>query len=238
MRKARLWELLWLLFISELQAATEPDEIEYVLAEGGTLNMKCTTSTWKYTYSQKAWQKLMDREKPLTLIFTESVSGDTSQVRRGRYFLEDIPSEAILNVQMTNLQVEDSGLYQCVIYHPQKNPEILYPRVRLVVTKGITASDKRPTQNLAQISTHPPTITKAQSTLLARPRTVTQLPPKSTADTSSPDFGVNITNVTNVTTYGFRFSVINIVILVLCGLLSKSLVFTVLIAVTQRSFGP
>lgn len=98
--------------------------------------MKCTTSTWKYTHSQKAWQKLMDREKPLTLIFTESVSGDTSQVRRGRYFLEDIPSEAILNVQMTNLQVEDSGLYQCVIYHPQKDPDILYPRVRLVVTKG------------------------------------------------------------------------------------------------------
>lgn len=69
---------------------------------------------------------------------------------------------------------------------------------------GITASDKSPTQNLAQISTHPPTTTKAQSTLLASPRTVTQLPPKSTADTSSPDFGVNITNVTNVTSYGFR----------------------------------
>ncbi|XP_044927064.1 triggering receptor expressed on myeloid cells 1 isoform X5 [Mustela putorius furo] len=35
-----------------------------------------------------------------------------------------------------------------------------------------------------------------------------------------------------------RVPTINIIILVLCGLLSKSLVFTVLLAVTQRSFGP
>ncbi|XP_044773399.1 triggering receptor expressed on myeloid cells 1 isoform X2 [Neomonachus schauinslandi] len=238
MRKARLQELLWMLFISELQAATEPHEEKYVLAAGETLNVQCPFSIQKYAYSQKAWQRLMDRAEPLTLVFTTSVSGTPSQVRMGRYFLEDIPSEAMLNVQMTNLQVEDSGLYRCVIYHPPKDPDILSPLVRLVVIKGTTVSDKNPTQNLAQISTLPPTTTKAQSTLLNSPKTVTQLSPKSTADISSPGLGVNITNATDVTSYGFRVPVINIVILVLCGLLSKSLVFTVLLAVTQRSFGP
>ncbi|XP_044093177.1 triggering receptor expressed on myeloid cells 1 [Neovison vison] len=238
MRKARLQDLLWILFISELQAANEPREEQYVLAVGRTLNVQCPFSIRKYANSQKAWQKLMDRGEPLTLVFTESVSGKPSQVRMGRYFLEDIPDEAILNVQMTNLQVEDSGLYRCVIYQPPKDPDILSPLVRLVVIKDFLVSDKNPTQNFVQISTFSPSTTKAQSTLLTSPRTVTQLLPTSTADISSPGFGVNITNVTDITSYGFRVPTINIIILVLCGLLSKSLVFTVLLAVTQRSFGP
>ncbi|XP_034503823.1 triggering receptor expressed on myeloid cells 1 isoform X2 [Ailuropoda melanoleuca] len=207
MRNARLRGLLWMLFISELQAATKPHEEKYVLAAGETLNVQCPFTIWKYANSRKAWQKLMDRGEPLTLAFTQGVSGNPSQVQMGRYFLEDIPTEAILNVQMTNLQVEDSGLYQCVIYHPPKDPVILSPLVRLVVIKGplgSTVSDKNPTQNLAQISTLPPTTTKAQSTVLNSPRTVTQLLPKSTADISSPGFGVNITNETDFTSYGFR----------------------------------
>lgn len=122
--------------LTELQAATEPHEEKYVLAAGETLNVQCPFSIRKYANSRKAWQRLMDRGEPLTLVFTESVSGNPSQVRMGRYFLEDIPSEAMLNVQMTNLQVEDSGLYRCVIYHPPKDPDILSPLVRLVVIKG------------------------------------------------------------------------------------------------------
>ena len=66
-----------------------------------------------------------------------------------------------------------------------------------------TASDENHTRKL-QISTFPPTTTRAQGTLVDRPRTVTKLPPKSTADLSSPGFGVNITNVTDVTSYVFR----------------------------------
>lgn len=103
---------------------------------GETLNVQCPFTIWKYANSRKAWQKLMDRGEPLTLIFTQSVSGNPSEVWMGRYFLEDIPTEAILKVQMTNLQVEDSGLYRCVIYQPPKDPDILSPLVRLVVIKG------------------------------------------------------------------------------------------------------
>lgn len=72
----------------------------------------------------------------MTLALTTSTSGNPSQVREGRYFLEDIPSEAILHVQMTNLQVEDSGLYRCVIYYPSKEPDVLSPLFHVVVIKG------------------------------------------------------------------------------------------------------
>ncbi|XP_053078812.1 triggering receptor expressed on myeloid cells 1 isoform X1 [Acinonyx jubatus] len=205
MKKAGLWGLLWMVFISELQAENESKEEKFI-KEGETLNVNCPFSTEKYSYSQKAWQKLIDGRKPVTLAFTTSTSGNPSQVREGRYFLEDIPSEAILHVQMTNLQVEDSGLYRCVIYYLSKEPDVLSPLFHVVVIKdplNTTASDENHTRKL-QISTFPPTTTRAQGTLVDRPRTVTKLPPKSTADLSSPGFGVNITNVTDVTSYVFR----------------------------------
>ncbi|XP_030171324.1 uncharacterized protein LOC115513920 isoform X3 [Lynx canadensis] len=205
MKKAGLWGLLWMVFISELQAENESKEEKFI-KEGETLNVNCPFSTEKYSYSQKAWQKLIDGRKPVTLALTTSTSGNPSQVREGRYFLEDIPSEAILHVQMTNLQVEDSGLYRCVIYYFSKEPDVLSPLFHVVVIKdplNTTASDENHTRKL-QISTFPPTTTRPQGTLVDRPRTVTKLPPKSTADLSSPGFGVNITNVTDVTSYVFR----------------------------------
>ncbi|XP_029801038.1 triggering receptor expressed on myeloid cells 1 [Suricata suricatta] len=236
MRKARVQGLLWMLFISELQAA---NEVTFRKREGETLNVNCPVAIEKYAFTQKAWQRLVDGREPQTLVVTQSTSGDPSQVNEGRYSLEDIPSEGILHVRMTNLQVKDSGRYRCVIYYSSKEPDVLSPLVRLVVTKdpsSTTASGEDHTRKL-QIPTVPPTTTRAQITLITRPRTVTKLPPKSTVDLSSLSFGVNITDVTDVTSYGFRVSVISIIIIVLCGLLSKSLVFTVLIAVTQRSFG-
>uniref|UniRef100_A0A8C8UDW1 Uncharacterized protein n=1 Tax=Peromyscus maniculatus bairdii TaxID=230844 RepID=A0A8C8UDW1_PERMB len=67
---------------------------------------------------------------------------------------------------------------------------------------------------------------------LPRDRTVIQPFPKSTAGVS-PDPGVTFPNVTTVT----RVSISSIVVPMVCGLFIKTLVFTVLFAVTQRSFG-
>nr|XP_048301381.1 triggering receptor expressed on myeloid cells 1-like isoform X2 [Myodes glareolus] len=64
---------------------------------------------------------------------------------------------------------------------------------------------------------------------LPRNRTMT---PSITA-VSSPDPGVTYTNVTNVP----RVSISSIVVPVVCGLLNKTLIFTVLFVVTWRSFG-
>ncbi|XP_077015332.1 triggering receptor expressed on myeloid cells 1-like [Tamandua tetradactyla] len=235
MRKFRLWALLWILFISEIQAATESTEEEYVLKEGQTLKVSCPFSVQKYLYSQKAWQRLQNGAEPLTLAFTMSTSGEPSEVQMGRYILEDIPYDAILHVQMTNLQVEDSGLYRCVIYQPPKEPFLLFYPVRLVVIKDpshTSAPDKNPIQSLAPITMNPPSTVKAWSSFHTIPRTVTQPPIKSTGfHISTPGPTVNPTNERGV-------SRIFVLVLLLCGFLSKSMVFAVLFVVTQRSSGP
>ncbi|XP_058410404.1 triggering receptor expressed on myeloid cells 1 [Diceros bicornis minor] len=232
MRKARLRGLLWMLFVSELQVAAEEKK---TLKEGQTLSLDCVY-TKKYSYSQKAWQRVTDGGKVETLAITNRTSRKSSQEPGGRYFLEDDSVSSAVRVRMTNVQVSDSGRYQCVIYLPHSDPEIL-SSVHLVVTKGSSATPvpgKTPTQNRAQIPTHPPTTTEAQNKFHTSPRIVTQGPPKSTAGVSPPGLGVNPTNMTYIT----RTFVFSIVVPVVCGLLSKSLVFTVLFVVTQRSFEP
>uniref|UniRef100_H0WVV3 Triggering receptor expressed on myeloid cells 1 n=1 Tax=Otolemur garnettii TaxID=30611 RepID=H0WVV3_OTOGA len=232
MGTAQLRGLLCVLIVSELQGAAESSDSEKcVLAEGETLKVQCPFNIQKHAYSRKAWQRLRDGEEPLTLAVTESTSGNHSRVQTGKVTLEDFPLEAMLLVRMANLQVEDSGVYQCVIYHPLKDPEILFHPVHLVVVKEKQAKgrqvqvpsirailrldllntpdpEKKPTQNL------PPTTTKASSP---------QHTPKFNISTSNPT--VNLQNVSSI------------VVPVVCGLLSKSLVFTVLLAVTQKSFG-
>ncbi|XP_012496240.1 PREDICTED: triggering receptor expressed on myeloid cells 1 [Propithecus coquereli] len=233
MRRAWLRGLLWVLLVSERQAAAESSHVEqYKRAEGETLEVKCPFGSDKYAYSKKAWQRLIDGGEPLTLALIEKPSGKPIQVQAGRITLEEIPDDFLLHVQMTNLQAEDSGLYQCVVYHPPVVPKMLFYPVRLVVTKGITASSKNPTQNLPEITTVPLTTTKALSLPYTSSSTMTQAPFSSTAVVSTPGPGINLQNVTNVT----RVSVFSIVVPVACGLLTKSLVFTVLLAVTQKSF--
>uniref|UniRef100_A0A8C2PGH1 Triggering receptor expressed on myeloid cells 1 n=1 Tax=Capra hircus TaxID=9925 RepID=A0A8C2PGH1_CAPHI len=202
MRKARLWGLLWMLFVPEIQAATKLFEEKCTLAEGQTLTVSCPTNTNMYSNSQKAWQRLKDNGEVQTLAITEG----SSQVQKGKYFLEDIPSEGMLQVRMTNLQVEDSGLYRCVILGPS-DPIILFYPVRLVVTKnslGTPDSDEYPCQISVQNPTLPPVTTKLRPR--PRPRPVTQLVPTSADRLSSPGLTVTPTNVTHITRYGFQVS--------------------------------
>nr|XP_005896502.1 PREDICTED: triggering receptor expressed on myeloid cells 1 [Bos mutus] len=230
MRKARLWGLLWMLFIAEIQAAAEVFEEKCTLAEGQTLKVSCPTNTNIYSNSQKAWQRLKDNGEVQTLAITEG----SSQVRVGKYFLEDIPSEGMLHIQMANLQVEDSGLYRCVILGPS-DPIILFHPVRLVVTKnslGTPASDEYPCQVSVQNPTPLPVTTKLRPRPRPRPKPVTQPIPTSADRLSSPGFTVTPTNVTHVN----RAPGISIIIPAACGLLSKTLVFIGLFAVTHRSF--
>ncbi|XP_008060318.1 triggering receptor expressed on myeloid cells 1 [Carlito syrichta] len=268
MRKAGLWGLLWMLFVSAAlssskltepqnvgspisrarwevslekkvlccprkedrnaklaergAAAAEPVEKQYDHTEGQTFSTKFYVDR-KFANSQKAWQRL-ENGVPLTLALTERSSDTFSRVQVGRIILEDIPADSLMHVQMTDLRVQDSGLYQCVIDQPQR---VNLTFVRLVVTKD--SSDAPISSNSNQLSTGLHPTTKAMSLPYTSPRTVTQF---SLTLTSGP--GVNTKNVTDVT----RVSVFSIVVPVVCGLLSKSLVFSILFAVTQRSFGP
>uniref|UniRef100_A0A2I2ZKG7 Triggering receptor expressed on myeloid cells 1 n=1 Tax=Gorilla gorilla gorilla TaxID=9595 RepID=A0A2I2ZKG7_GORGO len=197
MRKTRLWGLLWMLFVSELRAATKLTEEKYELKEGQTLDVKCDCTLEEFA-SSKAWQIIRDGEMPKTLACTERPSENSHPVQVGRIILEDYHDHGLLRVRMVNLQVEDSGLYQCVIYQPPKEPHMLFDCIRLVVTKGFSGtpgSNENSTQNVYKI---PPTTTKALRPLYTSPRTVTQAPPKSTADVSTPDSEINLTNVTNI----------------------------------------
>ncbi|XP_054577636.1 triggering receptor expressed on myeloid cells 1 isoform X1 [Eptesicus fuscus] len=236
MRKARLWGLLWTSFILELQGAPASEEIKYTKTEGQRLDESCPVNVNKYFYSRKAWQRLGDKGETQTLVKTDGVSGVNSEVHMGRYFLEDMPSEGILHVHMVDLRVEDSGLYQCVIYQPPSAPIPLHHPIRLVVTKD-HASHTHPTQNLAQSSTLPPVTTTARGRIRTSRSPVTKLLPMSTASLFSPGLGVNPTHGTDVPSTVPRISSTSIVTIVVCGILSKSLVFTFLLISTQRSFG-
>ncbi|XP_036173624.1 triggering receptor expressed on myeloid cells 1 isoform X1 [Myotis myotis] len=187
MRKARLWGLLWTSFILELQGAPRSEEIKYTRTEGQSLSESCPFNVMKYFSIRKAWQRLGDRGEIQTLAITDRVSGQSSKVHVDRCSLEDIPTEGILHVHMTDLRVEDSGLYQCVIYQPPKAPVLLHHPIRLVVTKD-------PAQDLAQRSTLPPVTTKARVKTRTNPSPVTQLP----ASESTAGLGVNPTHGTDV----------------------------------------
>lgn len=99
------------------------------------MEVTCPFTVWKYLNSQKAWQRLTDGGGRLTLASTNAL-GKPTQIQVGRYVLKEFPADGILLVQVTNLQVADSGLYQCVIFQPPDDPIMLFRPVRLVVTKG------------------------------------------------------------------------------------------------------
>ncbi|XP_058162684.1 triggering receptor expressed on myeloid cells 1 [Dasypus novemcinctus] len=228
MRKAKLWALLWILFVSGLQAADELTEEKYHLREGETLEVQCPFNIQMYLYSQKAWQRLQSGTEPLTLAHTQSTSGEHSVVQVGRYRLEDDPREAMLHVQVTNLQAEDSGLYRCVIYQPPKDPLLLFYPVRLVVTKDPSGTPSS-NESLSPIPTVPPSppIKVLRGTLTTpRPENQPPLQP-TTVPVSTPDPRANLTDVRHVS----RTSVLPIG---LCALLNKSLVFAVLFTVARR----
>ncbi|KAL0622472.1 Triggering receptor expressed on myeloid cells 1 [Plecturocebus cupreus] len=231
MRKTRPWGLLWMLFVSELQVATELTEVRFDLEEGQTLTVDCPYEIAMYDISQKAWQRIREgKEPPQTLATTETPSENSRPVQVGRIILEDYHDHGLLHVQMTNLQVEDSGLYRCVICQHPREPHMLFHPVRLVVARGSSStpvSNEDSTQNVDSI---PSSTTKPLGPMYTSPRTVTQAPPKSTATVSTPGSEINITNTIDI----IRVPVFNIVILVAGGFLSKSLVFSVLFAVMLK----
>lgn len=231
---ARVQGLLWMFFISGLQAVTQNYEEEYDLEVGQNLTVSCPFNIQKYADSRKAWQKLETGQEPLTLLVTEVSMGKPRKVQMGRCELEDVPHEAMLHVHLVHVQVEDSGLYRCIIYQPPREPVVLFHPVRLRVGHVPSTFHKSSTQYPTPTYMFSPTTTKALSTPSTSPGAVDPPSPSSVTVASTPNPGLHLKDVTRVT----RISTFGIVILVACGLLSKSLVFTALLAITQRSFSP
>ncbi|KAK2501436.1 hypothetical protein MC885_008562 [Smutsia gigantea] len=137
--------LLLLLWVSGFHAVGE-EEIEKCLEEGRNLTLGCVYNIMLFSSSLKAWQRVESQGLPKTLVHTTTRNLNLNQARAGRYLLEDRPSDAIMRVTITELQPQDLGLYQCVIYLSPQNSSPLFPRIRLKTCKENGTSSRNPTQ--------------------------------------------------------------------------------------------
>lgn len=125
--------LLWLgllLCVSGLQDGDEEEQKCFL--KGENLTLTCPYNIMLYSSSLKAWQRVRSYGSPETLVITNTRKPDFNVARAGRYLLEDYPTESIVKVTMTELQKQDVGLYQCVVYLSPDNVVVLYHRIRLV----------------------------------------------------------------------------------------------------------
>ncbi|KAM7318564.1 hypothetical protein ACRRTK_021676 [Alexandromys fortis] len=187
--------------------------------EGQTIFVKCQYNSSQHL-KEKIWCQKTQTESCKVLV--SSLSTDTQWPK---FFIQEYPKSHFFTVTMTTLTVRDSGLYFCGIYDNHRAIAVLR-RFYLVVSKDssdMSTSDIittiRPTKVAILVTTK----------YLRRDWTMTQ----STAVVSSPDPGVTFSNVTNIP----RVSISSIMVPMVCGVLSKTLVFNVLFAVTWRSFG-
>jgi len=101
------------LIFTGLQAQTS--SAEESRPEGSTLYIQCPYAAPDDYQQQKAWCRMRDRECELLVETTTGFpyrNWDTS----GKVTIEDNRTNRTVSVTMTNLQVEDSGIYLCA-YH-------------------------------------------------------------------------------------------------------------------------
>ncbi|XP_021005686.1 triggering receptor expressed on myeloid cells 1-like isoform X1 [Mus caroli] len=216
------WEQTYLLspvLLLLLAKGSWTQDLELLRAlEGQTVSVTCWYDTL-YHSSEKIWCKQIDDLcYPLFSKGAEKLRYSIRQSSRLNYF----------TLTMTKLRMSDSGIYHCGI--ATKNRLIYLRTIHLVVSKGsnnVFTYDIIPTTSLTE---HPILITAKHS---PSDTTTTRSLPQPTAIVSSPDPGVTVINGTDAD----RGSVSSVIIPVACGLLSKTLVFTVLFIVTQKSFG-
>lgn len=125
--------LLWLgllLCVSGLQDGNKEEQKCFL--KGENLTLICPYNIMLYSSNLKAWQRVRSHGSPETLVITNTRKPDFNVARAGRFLLEDYPTESIVKVTMTELQKQDVGLYQCVVYLSPENVVILYHRIRLV----------------------------------------------------------------------------------------------------------
>ncbi|KAH0518598.1 Triggering receptor expressed on myeloid cells 1 [Microtus ochrogaster] len=186
--------------------------------EGQTTFVKC-----QYNGSQHSKEKIWCQKTP-----TESckvlVSSLSTDIQQPRFFIRDHPDSHFFTVTMTALTVRDSGAYFCGI-SGNGRATIILKGIFLAVSED--SSDPYDYDIRTYINL--PKVTILITTKYPRRDwTMTQ----STPVVSSPDPGVTFSNVTNIP----RVSISSIMIPMVCGVLSKTLVFNVLFAVTWRSF--
>ncbi|XP_021005300.1 triggering receptor expressed on myeloid cells 1-like isoform X1 [Mus caroli] len=216
------WEPTYLLspvLLLLLASGSWTQNLELLQAmEGQTVSVTCWYDAL-YHSSEKVWCEQID---------SSCYPFISKGAKKLRYSIRQSSQFNHFTVTMTELKMSDSGIYHCGI---TTNTRIIYLRtIHLVVSKGsnnVFTSDIVPTTSLTE---HPILITAKHS---PSDTITTRSLPQPTAIVSSPDPGVTIIKEADAD----RGSVSCIIIAMVCGLLSKTLVFTVLFIVTQKSFG-
>ncbi|NP_848911.2 triggering receptor expressed in myeloid cells 4 isoform a precursor [Mus musculus] len=186
--------------------------------EGETVSVTCWYDSL-YHSSEKIWCKQIDN---LCYPFV------SKSAEKPRFLIQQSSRFNFFTVTMTKLKMSDSGIYHCGIV--ANNTSVYLRNIHLVVSKGssvVSTPDIIPATRLTKL---PTLITTKHS---PSDTTTTRSLPQPTTVVSSPDPRVIIINGTDAD----RGFVSSVTIPVVCGLLSKTLVFTVLFIVTQKSFG-
>ncbi|XP_016286540.1 triggering receptor expressed on myeloid cells 1 [Monodelphis domestica] len=227
-------QMLLLLFLC-FAALQEPlEEKEECIVEGQNITFGCGYNFGKYFRAIKAWQRLGASGPFETLAQTMNNNGEPSFIQVGRYLLEDDPPNSMLKVTILELQREDAGLYQCVIYRPPQVVDILYRPIRLKTCNGVS---KIPTitptpQGLTfrREKTSIPFTTEAYSP--TNPKFHTQAPVKSTTDSLSTTLRAKDKDII------FPVYRLSHVLAVTLGIfLNKSLVFITLYILLRKKTG-
>ncbi|XP_052048230.1 triggering receptor expressed on myeloid cells 1-like isoform X1 [Apodemus sylvaticus] len=208
-----------LLLLASGSCAQDPEILQTV--EGKTVSVTCRYDP-RYISHEKIWCKEI-----LENFCKLPVWHDSTGAKKLRFSIQSSLYNSF-TVTMTELKMSDSGIYHCGIIGDPGNVTALNT-IYLVVSKGssdVFTPDIIPTTRLPEL---PILIITKHST---SDTTTTQFLTKPTAVVSSPDPGVTIINGTDAV----RSSISTVIVPMVYGLLSKTLVFTVLFIVTQRSF--
>ncbi|XP_006244556.2 triggering receptor expressed on myeloid cells 1-like isoform X1 [Rattus norvegicus] len=191
--------------------------------EGKTVSVTCWHNPG-YRFNEKFWCKETSEVACQPLV--SSVSRGAEKLRLS---IQEDSRFSFFTVTMTELETADSGIYHCGFFGNQRNFIYILRTIHLVVSKvssDVSIPDIIPIEKLTAVSILVTTKYSPSDT------TTTPSLPKSTAVVSSPDPEVTVKNGTDPTR-GCVFSVVPVV----CALLIKNVIFIVLFAVTQRSFG-
>ncbi|XP_021073919.1 triggering receptor expressed on myeloid cells 1-like isoform X1 [Mus pahari] len=204
-----------------LASGSWAEDLEFYPAqEGETVSVTCWYDPL-YRYNEKIWCKQIES------LCHPSVTSVSTGDKKLRFSIQQSSQFNSFTVTMTDLKIDDSGFYRCGIV--ANNTSVFLRTILLVVSKGssdVSTPDIFPTTRLTE---RPILITTKNS---PSDTTTTRSLPQSTAAVSSPGPGVTILNGTDA----YRSSTSSVIIPVVCGLISKTLVFTVLFIVTQKSF--
>ncbi|KAM8998916.1 trem-like transcript 4 protein [Sarcophilus harrisii] len=177
--------VLLLLWVSYEKGSLGKEE-EYKVV-GETLTVRCQYTPEKPDHLDKAWCKKIENENSCTLLITRPKSW--AKTENLRYSLSY--NISVITVNMSGLQVEDSGEYWCGRYNSTRNIIDILKRVHLIVAPAQTQKTiQQKLTTIIEATTITSVPTRSQFNITGRTYlmyTNIQLPENSTSRSQSMD---------------------------------------------------